>query len=96
MHRHISLGLAMSASALFGAVAVSGLKAQNKSPEAYAGGTIRLVEPREILTSRVFLNRLVSSLIAEPPRDVPKVPQFESRRWCRRPAHLKFSLLLSA
>jgi hypothetical protein len=45
---------------------------------------------------RRFSKQTATSLIAEPPRDVPKVPQFEWRRWCRRPAHLKFSLLLSA
>jgi hypothetical protein len=40
MNRHITLGLAMLASALFGAVAVNGLNAQSKPPGAYAVGDI--------------------------------------------------------
>jgi hypothetical protein len=54
MHRHISLGLAMSASALFGAVAVSGLKAQNKAPEAYA-----VVDISEMIDANLFRTQLL-------------------------------------
>jgi uncharacterized protein (DUF1330 family) len=36
MNRYLTVGLAMFAGAVFGAVAVSGLNAQNKAPGAYA------------------------------------------------------------
>jgi uncharacterized protein (DUF1330 family) len=54
MNRHISLGLAMSASALFGAVAVSGLNAQNKSPEAFA-----VVDISEMIDANLFRTQLL-------------------------------------
>jgi uncharacterized protein (DUF1330 family) len=49
MHQRISLGLAMLASAAFGAVAVNGLNAQNKAPGAYA-----VIDIAEITDPAVF------------------------------------------
>jgi hypothetical protein len=54
MNRHISLGLAMIAGALFGAVAVSGLNAQGKSPGAYA-----VVDISEMTDPNLFKEQLL-------------------------------------
>jgi uncharacterized protein (DUF1330 family) len=54
MNRHISLGLAMLASALFGAVAGSGLNAQGKSPGAYA-----IVDISEMTDPNLFKDQLL-------------------------------------
>jgi uncharacterized protein (DUF1330 family) len=54
MNRHISLALAMSASALFGAFAGSGLNAQGKSPGAYA-----IVDISEMTDANLFKDQLL-------------------------------------
>jgi uncharacterized protein (DUF1330 family) len=54
MNRHISLGLAMIASALFGAVAVGALNAQGKSPGAYA-----VVDIGEMTDPNLFKEQLL-------------------------------------
>jgi uncharacterized protein (DUF1330 family) len=55
MNRHISLGLAMLASAVFGGVvAVNGLHAQSKAPEAYA-----VVDISEMIDANLFKEQLL-------------------------------------
>jgi uncharacterized protein (DUF1330 family) len=54
MNRHISMGLAMGASALFGAAAVSGLNAQGKPPGAYA-----IVDISEMTDPNLFREQLL-------------------------------------
>jgi uncharacterized protein (DUF1330 family) len=54
MNRYITLGLAMLASALFGAVAVNGLNAQGKPPEAYA-----VVDIAEMTDANLFREQLL-------------------------------------
>jgi uncharacterized protein (DUF1330 family) len=54
MNRHVTLGLAMLASALFGAFAVNGLNAQSKSPGAYA-----VVDIGEMTDANLFREQLL-------------------------------------
>ena len=54
MNRHVTLGLAMLASALLGAVAVNGLNAQGKPPEAYA-----VVDIAEMTDANLFREQLL-------------------------------------
>jgi uncharacterized protein (DUF1330 family) len=54
MNRHISLGLAMIASGLVGAVAVNGLNAQGKAPEVYA-----VVDIGEMVDTNLFKQQLL-------------------------------------
>jgi uncharacterized protein (DUF1330 family) len=54
MDRRFSIGLAMIASALFGAVAGSGLNAQGKSPGAYA-----IVDISEMTDPNLFKDQLL-------------------------------------
>jgi uncharacterized protein (DUF1330 family) len=60
MNQHIALGLAMLASATFGAVAVNGLNAQTKAPGAYA-----VIDISEITDSDTFVKQLLPK--ATPP-----------------------------
>jgi len=64
MHQRIAMGLAMLASAAFGAVSVSGLKAQNKAPGAYA-----VIDISEITDSDTFTKQLL-------PKATPPVTAF--------------------
>ncbi len=54
MNRHITLGLAMLASAMFGAFAVNSLNAQSKSPGAYA-----IVDISEMTDANLFREQLL-------------------------------------
>jgi hypothetical protein len=60
MNQRITLGLAMLASAAFGAVAVNGLNAQTKAPGAYA-----VIDISEITDSDTFVKQLLPK--ATPP-----------------------------